>query len=346
MALASITFETPWGALVAVAAALPLVALAVAWRRGERAARAVRLVPARRRTLALAAASAALAAVAAGAACAQPALRTERHVSIRTQSEILYVVDVSRSMRASRVPNSSTRLAAARGVVRRIHAGTEDVPSGLAGLTDRVLPYVFATADAADFAAALDQSVRIESPPPQQVSSNATSFGALASIPRNGFFSSSARRRTCVLVTDGESRAYATDDVAAALAGPRGCRLVVVRVGSSSDRVHGAGGVPEAAYAPDPAAAGKVRALAAAAAGGRAFASATAGDALAAVRASSEIGPRSGRVLQPARRALAPWLAVLAVLSTGVFAAERLGAFRRNYSRQAYAARIVRERVN
>jgi hypothetical protein len=346
MVAAALTFLTPWGALVALVALVPLAALGVAWRRSERAARAVGLSPAPRRALAPAAAALAVAALAAGAACAQPALKTQRHLSIRTQSEILYVVDVSRSMLASRGPAAPTRLAAARSVVRRIHAATADVPSGLAGLTDRVLPYLFPTGDAADFGATLELSVRIEAPPPQQVSRNATSFAALAAVGRNGFFDRSARRRTCVVVTDGETRPYATGDVAGALAGERGCRLVVVRVGGAGDRVRGADGSPEAAYAPDPAAAADAQALASAA-GGRAFAAASAGAAADAVRADAEVGPVGARVVQPASRALASWLAALALLSTGVFAAERLRVFRwRKNPSHAYAGRVVSRGVS
>ena len=48
----------------------------------------------------------------------------------------------------------------------------------------------------------------IESPPPQQVSTNATSFEALTSLARDGFFTRRAAQRTCVLVTDGETRSY------------------------------------------------------------------------------------------------------------------------------------------
>jgi hypothetical protein len=339
---ASLTFATPWGALVALVAIVPLAALIVAWRRAQHAARVVGLTPAPRRALGPAVAALALASLAAGAACAQPALRTQRHLSIRTQSEILYVVDVSRSMRGSRTAGGPTRLAAARAVVRRIHAATEDVPSGIAGLTDRVLPYIFPTADAADFAATLARSVQIEAPPPQQVSSNATSFGALVSVPKNGFFTRTAHRRTCVLVTDGESRSYSTSDVATALTRQGGCRLVVVRVGDARDRVFGSDGVPEAAYAPDPAAAAKVQALAAAAAG-RAFTTASVGAAVGTVRADAEVGPHGLQVVQPARRALALWLGLVTLLSTGVFVAERLGVFRwRNYPSRAYAARSVR----
>ena len=64
MAAASLTFATPWGALVALVVVVPLAALTVAWRRAQHAARIVGLTPAPRRTLVGALATLALAAVA------------------------------------------------------------------------------------------------------------------------------------------------------------------------------------------------------------------------------------------------------------------------------------------
>jgi hypothetical protein len=304
-----LTFLTPLGGITAAAALLPVAAAVVAARRSERAARVLRLAPARRRTFLAPALVAAVACVCAGLAAAQPTLRTTKRLTVRTQSEILYVVDVSRSMAAAPSAGGESRLARARDVVRRLHDAVPDVPSGLVGFTDRVLPYLFATSDAAVFDETLRRSVLIESPPPQEVERNATTFDALPDLAGVGFFDRSARRRTCVLVTDGESRPYAAGD----LSGTLPCRLVVVRVGSTSDRVFGADGVPEAAYAPDPAAVAKVRALADAA-GGRAFDETQLGAAAAAVRADAEAGPAVPVATRTIHRALAPWLALAALV--------------------------------
>ena len=54
------------------------------------------------------------------------------------------------------------------------------MPAGVAGLTDRVLPYSFPTATAATFDDVLAHSVLVEAPPPQESSTVATSFDALA----------------------------------------------------------------------------------------------------------------------------------------------------------------------
>jgi hypothetical protein len=310
---AALTFLTPLGALVALAALLPLGALAVTAHRADRVARLLRLEPAGTRSLVLPAVLVGLVFVSLGVAAAQPALRTTHRQDVRTQSQIFFVVDVSRSMAASPTLTGRTRLARARSVVTQLRASVPDVPSGLAGLTDRVLPYLFPTANTFTFGETLQRSVLIESPPPQQVSTNATSFAALATLANDNFFQRSAQRRTCVVVSDAETRSYPTETVAQALDGPRGCRLLVVRVGSAADRVFGVDGTPEAGYAPDPAAAANAQQLAQAA-GGQAFDEGSLGAAVSALRTAAEVGPVK---LEPARastQALSPYAAGLALL--------------------------------
>lgn len=310
-----LTFLSPTGAIAVLGALIPLAAAAVALRRSERAARALGLVPAPRRSVVLPASLAAGACVCLGLAAAQPAWRTTQRQEVRSESQVMYVVDVSRSMAAAQSPAGQTRLARARRVVRQIHEAVPDVPSGLAGLTDRVLPYVFPTADRSVFDETLERSVLVEAPKPQEVSRNATSFGALSQVVDNGFFDPGTKTKTCVLVTDGETRSYSTPDLG-------GCRLVVVRVGNDRERVYDADGVPEPGYAPDPAAAAKVRAFAQAA-GGRAFDSSNVGAAAGVVRADAEVGPTVHAAAQTTLRPLAIWFSILALVLTLVFAGFR-----------------------
>jgi hypothetical protein len=237
---------------------------------------------------------------------------------------VFFVVDVSRSMAAAERVSGPTRLDRARGVVLRLRAAVPTVPAGLAGLTDRVLPYLLPTLDDAVFARTVQQSLMIESPPPQQVSTNATSFEALASLARDSFFTRTAEHRTCVLVTDAETRSYSTSEVVGALGSTRGCRLVVVRIGQSSERVFGPDGAPEAAYAPDPAAADHARALADAT-GGRAFSEQGGAAAVAAVRQAADVGPEGRLQVSATNRALGPYAAVLAALGVLMLLAARLG---------------------
>jgi len=339
--LASLSFLSPLGALACLAAAFPLGALALAVSREERAARLLRLRTAPRRGVVVPALLAAAVCVCAGLAAAQPTLRLPQRTAVRTRSEVLYVVDVSRSMAAAPSAAGETRLARARAVVRALHAAAADVPSGLAGMTDRVLPYLYPTADGAVFDATLRQSVRVEAPPPQEVSRNATSFGSLSSLARNGWFDRSAQWRTCVLVTDGESRSYDPSAVAESLTAVR-CRLVVVRVGSGADRVFGADGVPEAGYAPDPAAAQDVRALAQAV-GGRAFDAGDTAGAAHAVASAAERGPAGHATERIAAHALAPWLALAALLLALACAVLRLAeGYLHHATFSAYNRRVSR----
>jgi hypothetical protein len=311
---AGLTFLTPLGALVALVALVPLAALAVSAYRAERVARLLRLEPAERRSLVLPAVLTVVAFAFVGVAAAQPALRTTHRQAVRTQSQIFFIVDVSRSMAAAPTLNGTTRLARARNVVARLHSAAPDVPSGLAGLTDRVLPYLFPTASTLAFDETLRRSVVVESPPPQQVSTNATTFGALTALAQDDFFQQSVPRRTCVLVTDAETRSYPTETVAQALDGPRGCRLLVVRVGSTADRVFGADGTPEAGYAPDPAAPANARQLAEAT-GGTAFDEGSLGAAASALRTAAEVGPVRSEAARATTKALAPYAALLAALT-------------------------------
>jgi hypothetical protein len=249
--------------------------------------------------------------------------RTDERHRARTASEVFFVVDVSRSMAAAARVSGPTRLDRARGVVLRLRAAVPTVPAGLAGLTDRVLPYLFPTLDDVAFTRTVQQSLMIESPPPQQVSTNATSFEALASLARDSFFTRTAEHRTCVLVTDGETRSYATSEVVGALGSTRGCRLVVVRVGQAGERVFGPDGSPEAAYAPDPAAEDHARALAEAT-GGQVFSEQGVAGAAAALRQAADVGPEGRQQVSATNRALGPYAAGFAFLSVLILLAGRL----------------------
>jgi len=318
--LASLTFLTPRGALLALLAVIPLAVLVVSTRHVERIAGRLGVARAGRRPALVSAALIVVACALLALAAAQPAWRSSEHRRARTASQAFFVVDVSRSMAAARDLSAPTRLARARSVVARLRREVPTVPAGLAGLTDRVLPYLFPTLDDQAFADTLSRSVLIEAPPPQQVSTNATSFAALSSLARDGFFTKSAAHRTCVLVTDGESRSYSAADVVGALQGDRGCRLIVVRVGSGDERVFGADGTPEAGYAPDPAAADQTRTLAEAA-GGRSFSESELPAAAAALRRAADVGPEGREQAQPTNRALAPYAAILALAAlTGLLA--------------------------
>jgi hypothetical protein len=309
---------SPLAGLAALGAILPLCAAVLAARRGRRVAAVLGLAPARVRPVGPRAAGAAAICVLLGLAATQPIVRTTRTEHVRRSSQLLFVVDVSRSMLASEGPAGRSRLERAKSIVLRLRGVVPDVPAGVAGLTDRVLPYALGTSDEATFEEVVRRSVQVEAPPPQEVARNATSFAALAAVPTSGFFPRSAAHRTCVLVTDGESTPYSTGDVASALRRERGCSLLVVQVWAPGERIYGVGGKPEAAYRPDSAAPTSVRRLAQVT-GGEHFDAGQIAGAAAALRRHTEVGPLGGTTVVERRRRLAPVLAAAAlVLAIGL----------------------------
>jgi hypothetical protein len=238
-----LTFLSPLGALACLAAVVPLAAALVAGRRAGRAAAAIGLPERRRgrgRLVILATACCAF-----GLAAAQPAVSREGGREVRSDIQALFVVDVSRSMLASAGPTEATRLERAREAALKLRASIPQVRAGIAGLTDRALPYLFPTLDQRVFASTMQGAVAIEAPPPQQVARVATSFDALTGLGSRGFFTPRLERRVCVILTDGETAPFD---------GPApGCRLVVVQLWNAAERVY-RDGVAEPQYRPDDAA--------------------------------------------------------------------------------------------
>ena len=203
--MGTLTFLTPFAALVALAGVLPLV---VSLRRERRAKRV-------RTTLGLAEPPsgqgrwllAALVAVPAltGLAAAQPVLDRSQSRPERTDAEIFFVVDTTRSMLAAAGPDGPTRVDRARSAAREIRSRFPQVRAGLASLTDRTLPHIFPTIDVAAFRSTLSRSLGIERPPPAGYATVATDLGALAAVGRQSYFSPASRRRLLVVLTDGET---------------------------------------------------------------------------------------------------------------------------------------------
>jgi len=354
----SIRLLDPAFLAVGLVGLVPLAVGTIALHRSRDAARAVGLPPSSLVAALVPAGLAAAACVIAGIAAAQPVLRTVDARPRRVDSETMFLVDVSRSMRASASPEAPTRLDQARDVVATLRAAVPDVPTGIAGFTDRSLPYIFPTADRGAFARALERSVRAESPPPEEVNTVATTFAAVPALARDGFFTRGKPYRTCVVVTDGEARTSSDDtgssvsagpslapvdgggstsggesvDPAvsgAALAGARGCRLIVVRVGSTADRLYLGSGRAEPQYRPDEAAASKVERFAESA-GGAAFPASELGAAARRLQADAERGPVAHVARDVTDHALAPYAAgAAALLAVGVALARTARAPRR-----------------
>ncbi len=240
--LASLVFLTPTAGVVALAVLLPIVAFLVAERRVERV-RNVLLLEAPRGGLDLIVLAALAAAVLVLAlAAAQPALADRSTQRVRTDAQVLFVVDTSASMAASSGAAGRTRLSRATAAAARLRAAIPDVPSGVATLTDRVLPNLLPAPDAAAFDATLNQAVAINEPPPRELNPRATTFGALAAVPGAGYFEPSAKHRAVVLLTDGESTYFDAGNVGRAFAAKPRTGLLAVRFWRGDEAIYAPSG--------------------------------------------------------------------------------------------------------
>jgi hypothetical protein len=313
----SLTFLTPAGAVVAVALVLPLLASLGGRRHAERARRALRLAPAPRDRWSLPVLVVVVALLA--LAAAQPAVDRPAAQRTRLDAGVFVVFDVTRSMLAAPSPSARSRLARAKRFAVALRAQLPELPFGVATLTDRGVPLLFPTPDAAAFDSTVRAAVRVDAPPPVQLAPNATDFSRLADFGTQNYFAPAQRQRVVVLLTDGESIPF---DDASVAAGLGGVKLVVVRFWRADERVF-ADGRAEPAYRPDPASASIVAELATAT-GGSALEQPTAGAAAAAVRRDAGRGPTRPLPARRRRMPIAPFLAAIDLLPLGVLLRRRL----------------------
>jgi hypothetical protein len=304
------TFLTPLGALAALAALLPLAAWFAGRRQAAQVAGVLGLEPSTGRN-ALQIAGAVAAIVLLGLAAAQPAVTHRSGKRVRTNAEALFVFDTSRSMAASATPRAPTRLDRAIATAVRLRAAIGDIPSGIATLTDRVLPDLLPVADVTSFDTVAQRGVAIESPPPAASDIRATTFSALGDVASGDYFRAPTTTRLVVLLTDGESNPVDTTQLATAL---RGDRFIAVRFWHAGESVYKTTGKPESAYRPDPL--GRVvLGDVASALGGRAFDESQVGAATSYLRRAAGNGPTAAaQAATQHRTPLAPYVSALALL--------------------------------
>ena len=311
MEVAALTFLSPAGGLVALGIVVPIAALLLAERRVARARSLLRLGAPGAQGLRTIVAALAAVPLLLGVAASQPAVRTQHGTRLRTDAQAIYVLDVSRSMSAAAEPRGRSRLARAREAALRLHSGLTEIPSGVATLTDRVLPDLFPVGDAAAFASTV-QHIGIEQPPPQSIAVNATTLAPLADVATQGYYLPAARKRLLVVLTDGESQSFSAAAVARALRFGPGASLILVRIWAEGERVFGPSGQPES-YRPDPES-GPALAGLAAATGGRVFAEGDLGAATQFARSTLGTGPTTARGRELRTTPLAPYVAAAALV--------------------------------
>jgi hypothetical protein len=214
-------------------------------------------------------------------------------------------------MRASAGPHRPTRLARALTEAAQMHLAMRDVPSGVATMTDRVLPNVFPTSSEQLFTAALAETVGVDRPPPKGLGDIATTYAALDTFAGTNFFSDGIAHRLVVLFTDGETAPYFPGDLHEALRPAPHTRFVIVRIGRAGERIY-SGAKVDRGYRADPASAQATGNLAAVV-GGRAYSEGDVSGAVKGARLFLGHGPLVGVGEGLHVVALARWL-VLATL--------------------------------
>ncbi len=298
--------------MLALGALVPLGALFLYERRAGRVRKALDLDGPAPRSLLPTAVAVASIPVLLGLALAQPVLRSTREVHVRKDAEIFYTFDTSTSMNAASSPGGATRLHRALQAGLRMQLALNDVRSGVATMTDRVLPDLFPTADSQVFTATLDESVGINRPPPKGYSARATTFAALDTYAGTNFFDPGIKHRVVVLFTDGETAPYFPAELSGALRGPPQTDFIIIRFWRSNERLYTSGGI-DRGYRPDPTSAQDVARLASLL-HGQAFSEKNIGGAISATRRLIEKGPVEavGRGLHVIP--LARWLVIAALL--------------------------------
>ena len=308
----TIIFLTPLAGIVACALLIPLAAFTLAARREQLARQTLRLAApprARRlpRILALSAVPALLA-----LAATQPALRSHRTLHVRTDAQILYVIDISRSMLASSSATAPTRLAIAKSDAIAMRDALSSFPSGVATFTNRILPDLLPNGDPAVFDDTVVHAVAIEEPPPSTESVVATTLGALQQVATQNFFPPTIKKRLVVLLTDGESNPYDIQTVVHALASPPGVKLILIHVSAPNETVYDQGR-PETAYHEDNTS-GSTLATLAAATHGHVYGEHALTGAIDQARADLGLGPTTNQGETQQTRTLAPYVALIALL--------------------------------
>jgi von Willebrand factor type A domain len=310
-----VSFLTPVAALFGLLAAVPLAMFVSRRRKADSVQRALGLRAQSPHRWLLLAISLAAVPVLVGVAAAQPVVTSTRTVPQRSDAEVFVVVDTSRSMLASSANGEPTRFERAQENASALQEELEEVPIGIASMTDRVLPHLFPTVDRRVYRETMQEAVGIERPPPSSsFGTNVTTLDSLGVIPTLAFFNPAAKKRAVVVFTDGESQPISSV-LSADYAQPPRIDVTFVRIGDANEHIYESG-LPEAGYQADPSA-GDTLAQAAGAVQGRVLEEGQIADVAAAVRDTLGTGPTQQRRIEGNRQAMMPWVALLAVIPLG-----------------------------
>jgi hypothetical protein len=310
-----VSFLTPIAALFALLAVVPLATFVGRRRRAERVRRTLRLEPSAGRSWVALAVALAAVPVLVGVAAAQPVVTSARTVPQRADAEVFIVMDTSRSMLASASTGETTRFQRARDEALALETDLPGIPVGIASFTDRVLPHLFPTVDERVFRETMDESIGIEKPPPStSFGTNVTTLDALGVVPTLNFFTPRIKKRALVVFTDGDSQPVSSA-LASDFARKPQVHVTFVHMGGADDRIY-TSGIAEAGYTPAPTSAATLSA-AARATRGRVVKEGEISTVADDVRQVLGTGPTVNRRIEGSRRALMPYIALLAAIPLG-----------------------------
>lgn len=308
-----LTFLTPWDAAFALAAVVPLAALALSERRAAQVRRLFSLPPRRGSRLLIGVVALALLPSLLGVAAAQPVVVRQQHISQRSDAQVLMVFDTSLSMDAKHGVHGPTRFARAKAEALRLAPQLGDIPAGIAVMTDRTLPVLMPTTDLALFDRAVQQSVQINLPPPSETygEKRATSYTAITDIGQSSFFPASVKHPIVVVFTDGETSPLPFGFRYTAHLGER-FHAMLVHVAAPGEQVY-QGRRPNPGYVEDPHSGTELHQLAAII-HGQVFREGQTGSVATAIHAAAGPAREHVSIVHYARIALAPWFVLAGVL--------------------------------
>jgi hypothetical protein len=244
-------------------------------------------------------------------AAAQPVVHQAETRRARSDAEVVFLFDRSRSMLAGAAPDAPARFARAVALSLEMRAALADVPSGAASIGEETLPHLFPTSDRPAFDLVVRSALGVDRPPPVgERDLLATDLEEIGDVATDGYFSPDARRRLAIVLTDGESEPFSATDVAEDLH-ENDVALVVVRLGNVRERIYGDAGALDA-YRPGERAAVDLGRLASES-GGRVYGETETDAAVRGARRLLGIGPTAPVGEEERRVALAPYVVAAAI---------------------------------
>jgi hypothetical protein len=311
-----VSFLSPLAALVALVGLAPVAVFLRRERRAHAVRRVLRLAEPPKQHAWLLAAVVATAALS-GIAAAQPVIDLSSPLPERTDAEIFFALDTSRSMLAAEGADRPTRLERAHALASAIRSQLPDVPAGIAQFTDWTVPHLFPTVDPSTFRHVLERSVYVESLGSRETDVVATDLNALAVFAGDSYFSPEARKRVLVVLTDGESSPV---DTRLSQLGRAGIRTSFVHVWDGDESIWRPRGA-EPQYRPDRSSR-RVLAQAAALADGAVLDEHQAGEVVRWARGEVGEGPTRPREKRDLF-ALMPYVMLAAVVPLGLLLGSR-----------------------